>query len=308
MCESSPCLNGGVCRSYRKNYLCVCKDGFFGDQCQMCKWLCTALRVISINSWVRNMIHEPYSCICLSLSPPSGGPVYTETLWKSGEMLEWPERKLQLHLSNRTYRQRLWERSVQNHTRHQSYFSTLCSLFSVLLRHLVWLFLLFPDLLPPSGLHVVHVEENEVELRWDEPEPSHSQISGFAVTYAPLGWSNYKTDYLDRKQLIHVMRGLMPGLLYNISTVSIKHNTNSTDYSQPATALIRTSEYTFNLKQRLLCVNVSLKACFLCRTSAGGGAAGGQCVVITGLAELADSGSSPHSCQRGAGVFIAFRW
>lgn len=38
-CESNPCLNGGVCRGYRRNYLCVCKDGFFGDQCQMCKWL-----------------------------------------------------------------------------------------------------------------------------------------------------------------------------------------------------------------------------------------------------------------------------
>lgn len=36
-CESNPCLNGGTCRGYRRNYLCVCKEGFFGDQCQMCK-------------------------------------------------------------------------------------------------------------------------------------------------------------------------------------------------------------------------------------------------------------------------------
>lgn len=43
VCESSPCLNGGVCRSYRKNYLCVCKDGFFGDQCQMCKCIFMSL-------------------------------------------------------------------------------------------------------------------------------------------------------------------------------------------------------------------------------------------------------------------------
>lgn len=39
MCESNPCLNGGVCRGYRRNYLCMCKDGFFGDQCQMCKYV-----------------------------------------------------------------------------------------------------------------------------------------------------------------------------------------------------------------------------------------------------------------------------
>lgn len=36
-CESSPCLNGGVCRGYRHIYQCLCKDGFFGDQCQMCE-------------------------------------------------------------------------------------------------------------------------------------------------------------------------------------------------------------------------------------------------------------------------------
>ncbi|XP_069560144.1 sushi, nidogen and EGF-like domain-containing protein 1 isoform X4 [Brachyistius frenatus] len=96
------------------------------------------------------------------------------------------------------------------------------------------------DLLPPPGLHVLRVEESEVELRWDEPEPSHSLISMFAVTYAPLGKSNPKTDYLDRQQSTHVMRGLVPGLLYNISTVSIKLKTNGNDTSQPATALIRT--------------------------------------------------------------------
>lgn len=36
-CESSPCLNGGVCRGYRQYYVCTCKDGFFGERCQMCK-------------------------------------------------------------------------------------------------------------------------------------------------------------------------------------------------------------------------------------------------------------------------------
>jgi len=81
-----------------------------------------------------------------------------------------------------------------------------------------------------------------VELRWDEPEPSNGLISMFAVTYAPLGQSNPKTDYLDRQRSTHVMRDLVPGMLYNISTVSIKLKTNSNDSSQPATALIRTSE------------------------------------------------------------------
>lgn len=101
---------------------------------------------------------------------------------------------------------------------------------------------LFPDLLPPSGLHVVRVEENEVELRWDQPEPAHSLVSGFVVTYGPLGRSSRKSDLLDRHRSTHVMRGLAPGVLYNISTFSTKRSTNNNDISQPATALIRTSE------------------------------------------------------------------
>lgn len=100
-----------------------------------------------------------------------------------------------------------------------------------------------PDLLPPSGLHVVRVEESEVELRWDEPEPSNSPVSGFIVTYGPLGRNNRKSDLLDRQRFTHVMRGLTPGVLYNISTFSTKRNTNNNDVSQPATALIRTSEH-----------------------------------------------------------------
>lgn len=102
--------------------------------------------------------------------------------------------------------------------------------------------LLLPDLLPPNGLHVLRVEEREVELCWDELEPSLSPISMFAVTYAPLGQSSTKTDFLDHRQFTHVMQGLQPGMLYNISAVSLKFKTNSNDTSQPATALIRTSE------------------------------------------------------------------
>lgn len=81
-----------------------------------------------------------------------------------------------------------------------------------------------------------------MELRWDEPDEAHSPISGFAVTYAPLGRSSRKTDVLDRHQSTHVLRGLLPGLLYNISTVSIKRSSNTDDVSRPATALIRTRE------------------------------------------------------------------
>lgn len=89
---------------------------------------------------------------------------------------------------------------------------------------------------------MVRLEESEVELRWDEPEPYNIPISGFVVTYGPLGRSARKSDLLDRQRLTHVMKGLTPGILYNISTFSTKRNTNNNDISQPATALIRTSK------------------------------------------------------------------
>uniref|UniRef100_A0A7N6BGB5 Sushi, nidogen and EGF-like domains 1 n=1 Tax=Anabas testudineus TaxID=64144 RepID=A0A7N6BGB5_ANATE len=207
-CLSQPCLNGGTCRNHVGSYQCKCSVGFSGNHCQTEQDMCESSPCL--NGGVCRSYRKNYLCVC-----------------KDGffgdqcQMLEDP-----CILKPCGNRGKCWSdrRGNYNCICQTGHTGKDCE----------------KDLLPPSGLHVVHVEENEVELRWDEPEPSHSQISGFAVTYAPLGWSNYKTDYLDRKQLIHVMRGLMPGLLYNISTVSIKHNTNSTDYSQPATALIRT--------------------------------------------------------------------
>lgn len=101
------------------------------------------------------------------------------------------------------------------------------------------------DLLPPSGLHVLRVEDSEVELRWDEADINQNLISGFAITYAPIGRSPRKTDFLERQHSTYVLQGLSPGQLYNISTYSIKRNSKSNDISQPAIALIRTSETTF---------------------------------------------------------------
>ena len=107
-----------------------------------------------------------------------------------------------------------------------------------------------PDLLPPSGLHVLRVEEGELEIRWDQPHPSPVPVTGFAITYAPLaagagggGRGGRQTDFLDRQQSSHLLQGLTPGELYNISTFSIKRNANSNDISQPAVALIRTREW-----------------------------------------------------------------
>ncbi|XP_071202681.1 sushi, nidogen and EGF-like domain-containing protein 1 isoform X2 [Salvelinus alpinus] len=175
-CESSPCLNGGVCRGSRNNYLCVCKEGFLGDHCQSLENPCV-LQPCGNRGLCHSDRKGNYSCAC-----------------KVGHTGKDCER----------------------------------------------------DLLPPSGLHVLRVEEDEVVLRWDLPDPSsQSLVSGFAVTYAPLdllgrGHGTRKTDFLDKKQSTYQLQGLVPGLLYNISTFSVKRNTNGNDISQPAIALIRT--------------------------------------------------------------------
>lgn len=89
---------------------------------------------------------------------------------------------------------------------------------------------------------MLRVEENEVELRWDQSDATQNLISGFAVAFAPVGRGPRKTDFLKKQHSTYVLQGLNPGQLYNISTFSVKRNTNSNDISQPAFALIRTSE------------------------------------------------------------------
>uniref|UniRef100_A0A4W5LE11 EGF-like domain-containing protein n=1 Tax=Hucho hucho TaxID=62062 RepID=A0A4W5LE11_9TELE len=39
------------------------------------------------------------------------------------------------------------------------------------------------DLLPPSGLHVLRVEEEEVVLRWDLPDPSSQSLVSLIHTF-----------------------------------------------------------------------------------------------------------------------------
>lgn len=76
-----------------------------------------------------------------------------------------------------------------------------------------------------------------MELRWDQVEVSaDSPLTGFTVTYALLGREPHRRDFLERQHTSYLLQGLEPGLLYNISTFSMRRS----DISQPAFALIRT--------------------------------------------------------------------
>ncbi|XP_054644529.1 sushi, nidogen and EGF-like domain-containing protein 1 isoform X4 [Dunckerocampus dactyliophorus] len=259
-CLSQPCVNGGTCHNLEASYLCECEDGFRGKQCQIdvneclsdpCKnggtcenqpgfYLCHCPPGLK----GRNCQKEQDSC---ESNPCLNGGVCRDyrkayvCACKDGffgdqcQMLEDP---CVLHPCGNRGDCRSDRRGNYNCVCRAGHTGKDCE----------------KDLLPPSGLHVLRVEENEVELRWDGPEAPPSPVSGFVVTYAPQGRSNRKVDFLDRHQSSHVLRGLVPGLLYNISTYSIKRNTNTDDVSQPATALIRTRP---RRAEQLQVVNVS---------------------------------------------------
>uniref|UniRef100_A0AAQ5Y1A3 Sushi, nidogen and EGF-like domain-containing protein 1 n=1 Tax=Amphiprion ocellaris TaxID=80972 RepID=A0AAQ5Y1A3_AMPOC len=207
-CLSEPCKNRGTCEDQPGSYLCHCPPGFKGQDCELEQDGCESNPCL--NGGVCRGYRRNYMCVCKDgfFGDQLEDPCVLKPCGNRGHC--WSDRRGNY---NCVCKIGLTGKDCEK------------------------------DLLPPPGLHVLRVEESEVELRWDEPEPSHSLISMFAVTYAPLGHSNPRTDYLDRQQSTHVMRGLVPGLLYNISTVSIKLKTNSNDTSQPATALIRTSEH-----------------------------------------------------------------
>ncbi|XP_077390200.1 uncharacterized protein sned1 isoform X5 [Festucalex cinctus] len=247
-CSSEPCINGGTCRNHGESYVCDCEQGYSGKQCQTdineclsepCKnggtcenqpgsYLCRCPAGLK----GRHCQTEQDSCEsnpCLN-----GGVcrVYKRTYICTckdgffGDQCQMLEDPCVLHPCGSRGECRSDRRGNYDCVCKAGHTGKDCE----------------KDLLPPSGLHVQRVEESEMELRWDQPEASSAAwLSGFVVTYAPHGRGGArKVDYLDRQSRRHVLRSLVPGLLYNISTYSIKRNTNSDHVSRPATALIRT--------------------------------------------------------------------
>uniref|UniRef100_A0A9J7ZNY4 Sushi, nidogen and EGF-like domains 1 n=1 Tax=Cyprinus carpio carpio TaxID=630221 RepID=A0A9J7ZNY4_CYPCA len=207
-CLSHPCMNGGTCRDRVATYLCECEDGFTGQRCQTDIDECLSEPCKHGGTCE----DQPGSYFCHCQQGYAGqdceiveNPCVLQPCGNRGVC--WSDRRGNYSCACRV-----------GHTGRD------CE----------------RDLLPPSGLHVLRVEENEVELRWDQSDATQNLISGFAVAFAPVGRGPRKTDFLKKQHSTYVLQGLNPGQLYNISTFSVKRNTNSNDISQPAFALIRT--------------------------------------------------------------------
>ncbi|XP_016089591.1 sushi, nidogen and EGF-like domain-containing protein 1 [Sinocyclocheilus grahami] len=259
-CLSHPCMNGGTCRDRVASYLCECEDGFTGQRCQTdideclsepCKhrgtcgdqpgsYFCHCQQGYAgqdceieqdgcepnpcLNGGVCRGYRRNHLCVCKEgyvgdRCQTLENPCVLQPCGNRGVC--WSDRRGNYSCACRV-----------GHTGRD------CE----------------RDLLPPSGLHVLRVEENEVELRWDQSDATQNLISGFAVAFAPIGRGPRKTDYLEKQHSTYVLQGLNPGQLYNISTFSVKRNTNSNDISQPAFALIRTRPHKV---EQLEVVNVS---------------------------------------------------
>ncbi|MCJ8729669.1 hypothetical protein PDJAM_G00109160 [Pangasius djambal] len=207
-CLSQPCMNGGTCRDRVASFLCECESGYTGQRCQTEQDGCESNPCQ--NGGVCRGYRRRHLCVCKE--------GYT------GDRCQT--------LENPCVLQPCGNRGFCRSDRRGNY-SCACRVGHTGRD-------CERDLLPPSGLHVLRVEESEVELQWDQADTNQNLISGFAITYAPIGRSPRKTDFLERQHSTYVLHGLSPGQLYNISTYSIKRNSNSNDISQPAIALIRT--------------------------------------------------------------------
>lgn len=100
------------------------------------------------------------------------------------------------------------------------------------------------ELLPPLSLSLGAVGENSVWVFWTPPEVPGYLPDGFAVSYtAPDGSS--RTDFVEKGNTEHELRGLSPGRPYNITIVTVKRNLKHNDISRPVILTARTSEKPF---------------------------------------------------------------
>ncbi|XP_057193174.1 sushi, nidogen and EGF-like domain-containing protein 1 isoform X9 [Triplophysa rosa] len=206
-CLSQPCMNGATCQDRIAFYLCECEDGFTGQHCQ---------------TDIDECVSEPCKHGATCEDQPGSYFCHCQKGY-AGQDCEIEQDGCK---PNPCLNGGVCRGYGRNHlcVCKEGYVGDRCQTY----------------LLPPSGLHVLRVEEKEVELRWDQSDATQNLISGFAIVFAPVGRLPRRTDFLEKQHSTYVLQGLNPGQLYNISAFSVKRNTNSNDISQPAFALIRT--------------------------------------------------------------------
>ncbi|KAI4786074.1 hypothetical protein KUCAC02_037367, partial [Chaenocephalus aceratus] len=193
-CLSQPCLNGGTCGNQVGSYQCECDEGFSGNRCQT-----------DINECLSGPCEHggtcedqpgSYLCHCSQGFKGHNCEIEQHGYGFFGDQCQM--------LENHVNCNRVETVASAGVTREGT--TTVCAEWDTRAK----------TVRKTCCLPLVSMCCAWRRTRWSyagtQPEPEHSLISGFVVTYAPLGWSNPKTDTLERQQSSHIMRGLLPGL------------------------------------------------------------------------------------------------
>ncbi|KAM4772091.1 sushi, nidogen and EGF-like domain-containing protein 1 [Rhinophrynus dorsalis] len=205
-CLSEPCKNGGSCQNLPAAFLCICPDGFTGSHCETELDGCDSSPCQ--NGGVCENLAGSYLCVC----PRGFYGYHCQTV--SDLCLLNPCGSRGVCVSSMD--------GAVSCTCRTGYTGITCE----------------KELLPPLSLSLGAVGENSVWVFWTPPEDSHL-LDGFAVSYtAPDGSS--RTDFVERSNTEHELRGLSPGRSYNITIVTVKRNLRHNDISRPITITART--------------------------------------------------------------------
>nr|XP_042714713.1 sushi, nidogen and EGF-like domain-containing protein 1 isoform X4 [Chrysemys picta bellii] len=209
-CQSDPCKNGGTCKDLPGSFACHCPDGFVGIQCETEVDACESAPCR--NGGVCENYGGSYLCVC----PEGFFGYHCETA--SDPCFYSP-------CGSRGYC--LPSNGSHSCTCKVGYTGKSCE----------------KELLPPTSLKVVRVEDTGVSISWYPPEDpvARQMIDGYAVTYVSFDGSYRRTDFVDRSHSAHQLRALASGRAYNISVFSVKRNVNNkNDISRPVMLITRT--------------------------------------------------------------------
>ncbi|XP_039343446.1 sushi, nidogen and EGF-like domain-containing protein 1 isoform X4 [Mauremys reevesii] len=209
-CQSDPCKNGGTCKDLPGSFACHCPDGFVGIQCEIEVDACESAPCR--NGGDCENYGGSYLCVC----PEGFFGYHCETA--SDPCFYSP-------CGSRGYC--LPSNGSHSCTCKVGYTGKSCE----------------KELLPPTSLKVVRVEDTGVSISWYPPEDpvARQMIDGYAVTYVSFDGSYRRTDFVDRSHSAHQLRALASGRAYNISVFSVKRNVNNkNDISRPVMLITRT--------------------------------------------------------------------
>ncbi|XP_063771832.1 sushi, nidogen and EGF-like domain-containing protein 1 isoform X2 [Pseudophryne corroboree] len=207
-CFSEPCKNGGTCQNFPGGFLCTCPEGFVGAHCETELDGCDSSPCQ--NGGICENLAGSYLCVC----PRGFYGYHCQTV--SDLCLLNPCGSHGVCVSS--------AEGAVSCTCRTGYTGITCE----------------RDLLPPLSLSLGAVGESSVWVFWTPPEDMSGQVSdGFAVSYtAPDGSS--RTDFVEKGNTEHELRGLSPGRPYNITIVTVKRNLRHNDISRPLTISART--------------------------------------------------------------------